>query len=121
MFQHSIDHLFEGNSDLALKMSFPNYDAFQGQQHSEDPASSGATGAQNQQNPMTQAPGSSPAPFQGGNGGQSGSAGGDQQGGDSKTTLWYDYFIFIQNTISILSATSSSLPSGGYLLTLLFF
>lgn len=69
-------------------MSFPNYDAFQGQQHSEDPASSGVAGAQNQQNPMAQAPGSSPAPFQGGNGGPPGSAGGDQQGGDSKTTLW---------------------------------
>lgn len=68
-------------------MSFPNYEAFQGQQHSEDP-SSGVGGAQNQQNQMGQAPGSSPAPFQGGNGGPQGSGAGDQQSGDSKTTLW---------------------------------
>lgn len=68
-------------------MSFPNYDNFSGQQHSEDPAASGA-GTQNQQNPMAQAPGGSPAPFQGGNGGPPGSTGGDQQTGDSKTTLW---------------------------------
>lgn len=66
-------------------MSF-NYDNFQGQQHSEEP-NSGVGGAQNQQNQMGQAPGGSPGPFQGGNGGAPG-AGGDQQGGDSKTTLW---------------------------------
>ena len=71
-------------------MSFPNYDSFQNQQGQQDAGGAGP-GAPQQQDPTMggQLPDNSQAAsFQGGNGGDPGSAGGPQQGGDAKTTLW---------------------------------
>ncbi|KAI9719283.1 MAG: hypothetical protein M1812_003613 [Candelaria pacifica] len=75
-------------------MSFPNYEAFQGQQGPEqnmrqemDTTGSGAGAPQQQQTPIGQQGGESSSSFQGGNPGEPGSTG-DQQGGDAKTTLW---------------------------------
>lgn len=71
-------------------MSFPQYDPFPGQQPAEGvPGVPGAApGSGQQQQPPSVEPGNSPGPYQSGNGGPPGSAGGDQPGGDSKTTLW---------------------------------
>ncbi|KAI9817245.1 MAG: hypothetical protein M1827_001358 [Pycnora praestabilis] len=76
-------------------MSFPNYESFQGQQGQDqgfdqkmDTSGGGNGASQQQQTPMGQQSGNSPAPFQGGNTGDPGAAGGPQQGGDAKTTLW---------------------------------
>ena len=72
-------------------MSFPNYDAFQNQQGQPDAGGAGPGAPQQQDQTMSgQMQNDSPAPFQGGNVGEPGSAGGQQQGGDAKTTLWYD-------------------------------
>ncbi|KAI9722152.1 MAG: hypothetical protein M1828_004834 [Chrysothrix sp. TS-e1954] len=92
-------------------MSFPNYESYQGQQGSEE-APGGGPNMQPQQNQMGQQPpmgqqnpmmqqipmgpqtpmgqqsAGSPGPFSGGNGAPPGSAGGQQPGGDPKTTLW---------------------------------
>ncbi|KAI9706000.1 MAG: hypothetical protein M1836_005406 [Candelina mexicana] len=76
-------------------MSFPNYEAFQGQQGPEQnmrqemDTTGGGTGApQQQQTPIGQQGGESSSSFQGGNPGEPGSTGDPQQGGDAKTTLW---------------------------------
>lgn len=81
-------------------MSFQNYDSFQNQQGQQDAGGAGP-GAPPQQDaamggqPMGgqamggQLPDNSVGQFQGGNGGDPGSAGGQQPGGDAKTTLWY--------------------------------
>ncbi|KAK5277516.1 hypothetical protein LTR16_009693 [Cryomyces antarcticus] len=70
-------------------MSFPNYgEQFQGQQGPEGAGGPGAGGVQQQQAPMDHQMDESQGQFQGGNPGAPGSAGGDQAGGDSKTTLW---------------------------------
>ncbi|OCK95299.1 mRNA binding post-transcriptional regulator [Cenococcum geophilum 1.58] len=69
-------------------MSFQNYDSFQGQQPTEEGNAPGAGGAQQQQPQMGQPIESAAGQFQGQNMGVPGSAGADQQGGDSKTTLW---------------------------------
>ncbi|TKA79824.1 hypothetical protein B0A49_00746 [Cryomyces minteri] len=70
-------------------MSFQNYgEQFQGQQGSEGAGGPGAGGVQQQQAPMDHQMDESQGQFQGGNPGAPGSAGGDQAGGDSKTTLW---------------------------------
>ena len=69
-------------------MSFQNYDSFQGQPGQQDPGNAGPGVPQQQENPMgSQQMDNSPVPFQGGNIGEPGSAGG-HQGGDAKTTLW---------------------------------
>jgi hypothetical protein len=73
-------------------MSFQNYDSFQGQQPTEEGNAPGAGGAQQQQPQMGQPIESAAGQFQGQNMGVPGSAGADQQGGDSKTTLWYALF-----------------------------
>ena len=75
-------------------MSFQNYDSFQGQQPTEEGNAPGAGGAQQQQPQMGQPIESAAGQFQGQNMGVPGSAGADQQGGDSKTTLWYALFFF---------------------------
>lgn len=69
-------------------MSFQNYEQFQGQPGPQDPGSAG-TGVPQQQDNSMGGPqmDNSAVPFQGGNVGEPGSAGG-QQGGDVKTTLW---------------------------------
>jgi hypothetical protein len=68
-------------------MSFQNYDAFQAQPGQQDGGNQGP-GVPQQENPMGgQQLENSAVPFQGGNAGEPGSAGG-QQGGDAKTTLW---------------------------------
>lgn len=71
-------------------MSF-QYDSFQNQQGQQD-GSGARPGAPQEQDVALggQMPDNSAAQFQGGNGGDPGSAGGQQQGGDAKTTLWYD-------------------------------
>lgn len=70
-------------------MSFPNYDAFQGQQPSEDSVGAGASAPQPQQPPMpmNQQVGGE-ASFSGGNPGAAGAQGGEAPGTDLKTTLW---------------------------------
>lgn len=77
-------------------MSFPNYEAFQGQQGPEqnmrqdmDTTGGGAGASQQQQTPIGQQGAESSSVFQGGNSGEPGSTGDPQQGGDAKTTLWY--------------------------------
>lgn len=71
-------------------MSFENYSAFQ-QQGQQDAGGAGPGVPQQQDTTMGgQLPDNSAAQFQGGNGGDPGSAGGQQPGGDAKTTLWYD-------------------------------
>lgn len=68
-------------------MSFPNYEAFQGQSGTEE--GNGAPGMQQPQGQMGQPTGNSPGQYQGGGQGMPpGAAGVDQQSGDSKTTLW---------------------------------
>lgn len=73
-------------------MSFPSYEAYPGQQGSEDvgdfKTTGGPVGANQVQSSMAQQATNSPAPFQGSNTGVPGGAPGDQQGVDSKTTLW---------------------------------
>ena len=66
-------------------MNFQSYDSFQNQGGQQDGGNAGPGGPQQENNPMSgQQMDQSPAGFQGG---EPGSAGG-QQGGDVKTTLW---------------------------------
>ena len=70
-------------------MSFQNYDSFQNQQGQQDTGGAGLGGPPQQDPAMGgQMPENAGQQFQGGNGGDPGSAG-SQQGGDTKTTLWY--------------------------------
>lgn len=70
-------------------MSFQNYDSFQNQPGQQEAGSAGPGGQQPQDTAMGgQMPENAGQQFQGGNGGDPGSAGGPQ-GGDAKTTLWY--------------------------------
>jgi hypothetical protein len=72
-----------------FNMSFPNFDYSQAQQGPEEAQGGGVGAPQQQQTPMGQQPGeNAQRPFQGGGSGESDGAGGPQQGGDSKTTLW---------------------------------
>lgn len=87
-------------------MSFENYSSFQNQQGQQDAGGAGSGAPQQQDTTMGgQLPDNPAAQFQGGNGGDPGSAGGQQPGGDAKTTLWYGvpfehiYFIFTTNII----------------------
>lgn len=70
-------------------MSFQNYDTFN--QAGQPDASGGGPAAPAQQDPALapQVSENAPGQFPAGNGGDPGSAGGQQQGGDAKTTLWY--------------------------------
>lgn len=71
-------------------MTTPNYDTFSNQFDGQGAGGAGA-GAPPQQDPAMsgQMPDNSQGQFQGGNGGDPGSAGGQPQGTDAKTTLWY--------------------------------
>lgn len=71
-------------------MSF-QYDAYQNQQGQPDGSGARPGPPQEQDAAMGgQMPDNTAGQFQGGNGGDPGSAGGQQQGTDAKTTLWYD-------------------------------
>lgn len=83
-------------------MSFENYSSFQNQQGQQDAGGAGSGAPQQQDTTMGgQLPDNPAAQFQGGSGGDPGSAGGQQPGGDAKTTLWYevpfDYIYLIYN------------------------
>lgn len=71
-------------------MSFQTYDNFP--QPGQQGDGGAGPGGPPQQDPNMggQMPPNSAGGFQGGNGGDPGSAGGQSQGGDAKTTLWYD-------------------------------
>ena len=70
-------------------MSFQNYEGFQNQPGQQD-ASGAAAGPSTQQDaPMGGQMPDNSGQFQGGNGGDPGSIGGQPPGGDAKTTLWY--------------------------------
>lgn len=71
-------------------MTSPNFETFQGQFGGPDAGTAGA-GAPPQQDATMggQLPDNSQGQYQGGNGGDPGSAGGQPQGTDAKTTLWY--------------------------------
>lgn len=70
-------------------MSFQNYEPFQNQQGQQDAGGAGLGAPPPQDSAMGgQMPENAGQQFQGGNGGDPGSAG-SQQGGDTKTTLWY--------------------------------
>ena len=75
-------------------MSFQNYDNFPQQGQQGDVGAGPGGPPQQDQNMGGQIPPNSAGGFQGGNGGDPGSAGGQAQGGDAKTTLWYDAFSF---------------------------
>lgn len=80
-------------------MSF-SYDSFQNQQGQQDGSGARPGVPQEQDTTMGgQMPDNSAAQFQTGNGGDPGSAGGQQPGGDAKTTLWYD----IPSTLALAS------------------
>ena len=74
-------------------MSFQNYDNFP-QQGQQGDGGAGPGGPPPQDTNMGgQMPPNSAGGYQGGNGGDPGSAGGQSQGGDAKTTLWYDILL----------------------------
>ena len=92
-------------------MSFQNYEGFQGQPGQQD-ASGVPAGAPPQQDAaMSGQMPESAGQFQGGNGGDPGSAGGQQPGGDAKTTLWYDLGVSFTSTGSIAAVASHSKSS----------
>ncbi|MCJ1311073.1 hypothetical protein MMC25_004743 [Agyrium rufum] len=68
-------------------MSFQNYDSFQAQQGGQEAPGGGPGNPQQHDQTMGQAPDAQVPNFQGGNMSDP-SAGGGQQGGDAKTTLW---------------------------------
>lgn len=77
-------------------MSFQNYENFSNQQGQQDAGAAGSGAPQQQDITMVgQMPDNPAAQFQAGNGGDLGSAGGPQQGGDAKTTLWYEMLKFL--------------------------
>ncbi|KAI4208251.1 MAG: hypothetical protein LQ346_000131 [Caloplaca aetnensis] len=70
-------------------MSAQNYESFQGQYGGQDAGTAGAGPPPQQDAAMGgQLPENPQGQFQGGNGGDPGSAGGQAQGADQKTTLW---------------------------------
>lgn len=89
-------------------MSF-QYDTFQTPQGQQD-GSGPRPGAPQEQDPTMggQIPDNSAAQFQGGNGGDPNSAGGQQPGGDAKTTLWYDIHSISLTLASVLWACISA-------------
>lgn len=75
-------------------MSFQNYDNFPQQGQQGDGGAGPGGPPQQDTNMGGQMPPNSAGGYQGGNGGDPGSAGGQSQGGDAKTTLWYDILLF---------------------------
>ena len=71
-------------------MSFQNYEGFQNPQGQPDVSGAAAGAPPQQDTPMGGQMQDNAGQFQGGNSGDPGSAGGQQPGGDAKTTLWYD-------------------------------
>jgi RNA recognition motif-containing protein len=70
-------------------MSFQNYENFSNKQGQQDAGAAGSGAPQQQDSTMGgQIPDNSAAQFQGGNGGDLVPVGGQQPGGDAKTTLW---------------------------------
>ena len=88
-------------------MSFQNYDSFPQQGQQGDVGAGPGGPPQQDQNMGGQIPPNSAGGFQGGNGGDPGSAGGQAQGGDAKTTLWYDAFFTLALAVSVNLATRS--------------
>lgn len=83
IFIHRISIVFK-----IYNMSF-QYDAFPNQQGQQDASGARPGASQEQQDAMGgPMPDNSVAQFQGANNGDPGSAGGQQQVGDAKTTLW---------------------------------
>lgn len=83
-------------------MSFPNYDSFNNQQGQQEPGGAGPGAPQQQDTPMVgQHPDNAQGQFQPGNPGDPGAAGGPQQGGEAKTTLWYAKSSFSYRSISL--------------------
>ena len=81
-------------------MSFQNYENFPNQQGQQDAGGAGPGLPQQQDTPMGgQMPDNPAGQFQAGNGGDLGAAGVQQQGGDAKTTLWYDFLILLYSCI----------------------
>lgn len=90
-------------------MSFQNYDTFN--QAGQPDASGGGPAAPAQQDPAmgSQVAENAPGQFPAGNGGDPGSAGGQQQGGDAKTTLWYvleSVLLFLSHPLLVANATA---------------
>jgi hypothetical protein len=76
-------------------MSFQNYENFSNKQGQQDAGAAGSGAPQQQDSTMGgQIPDNSAAQFQGGNGGDLVPVGGQQPGGDAKTTLWYEIVNF---------------------------
>ncbi len=72
-------------------MSFPNYENFPSKPGQQDAGAAGSGAPQQQDNTLGgQIHDNSAAQFQGGNGGDLVPVGGQQPGGDAKTTLWYE-------------------------------
>ena len=78
-------------------MSFQNYENFPQQGQQGDNGAGPGGPPQQDQNMGGQMPPNSAGGFQGGNGGDPGSAGGQSQGGDAKTTLWYDPLLLLSS------------------------
>lgn len=82
-------------------MSFP-YDTFQAQQPQQDGSGTRPGAPPEQDTTMGgQMPDNSAQQFQGGNGGDPVSAGGQREGGDAKTTLWYVATILLTDVLSL--------------------
>lgn len=87
-------------------MSFQNYDSFNNQQGQQDAGGAGPGAPQQQDTAMVgQHPDNSQAQFQAGNSGDPGAAGGPQQGGEAKTTLWYAIFRFATFSCALSAVT----------------
>lgn len=80
-----------------VTMTTPSYDTFQNQYDGQGAGGAGAGAPPQQDSAMGgQLPDNSQGQFQAGNG-DPGSAGGQAQGTDAKTTLWYvSYFCFLK-------------------------
>ena len=101
-------------------MSFQNYENFpqQGQPGDGGPGPGGP--AQQDQNMGGQIPPNSAGGFQGGNGGDPGSAGGQSSGGDAKTTLWYDTLLLSNLGSNGLNNSMAPFPRTFHQAALLF-
>ena len=93
-------------------MSFQNYENFPNQQGPQDGGPGGSGAPQQQDVTMVgQMPDNAAAQFQAGNGGDLGSAGGPQQGGDAKTTLWYELPTVLIPFFLLVAASFATFPS----------
>ncbi len=95
-------------------MSFQNYDSFNNQQVQQEAGGPGPGAPQQQDAPMVgQHPDNPQAQFQPGNPGDPSAAGGPQQGGEAKTTLWYA-LLCLATSSSPFALCESPQPSGVY-------